>query len=61
VPGKVMAADVRTGAVKTAQGQSVALRAEGGKVMINDANVVAADVAATNGVIHAIDKVIMPQ
>jgi uncharacterized surface protein with fasciclin (FAS1) repeats len=61
VAGKVMAADVKTGEAKTVQGQSVALKAEGGKVTVNGANVVAADVAASNGVIHVIDTVILPK
>jgi uncharacterized surface protein with fasciclin (FAS1) repeats len=61
VAGKVMAKDVKTGDVKTVQGQTVALKAEGGKVSVNGANVVLADVAATNGVIHAIDTVILPK
>jgi len=61
VAGKVMAADVKTGEAKTVQGQSVALKAEGGKVMVNGANVVTADVAASNGVIHVIDSVILPK
>jgi uncharacterized surface protein with fasciclin (FAS1) repeats len=61
VAGKVMARDVRTGEAKTVNGQSVALEAEGGKVRVNGANVVKADVAATNGVIHAIDSVILPK
>ncbi len=61
VPGKVMAKDVRTGDVKTVQGQNVALKAEGGAVKVNGANVVKADVAASNGVIHAIDAVILPK
>lgn len=61
VSGKVMAKDVKTGEAKTVNGQTVALKAEGGKVMVNGANVVMADVAATNGVIHAIDSVILPK
>jgi uncharacterized surface protein with fasciclin (FAS1) repeats len=61
VPGKVMAADVKTGEAKTVQGQSVALKAEAGKVTVNGANVVTADVAASNGVIHVIDAVILPK
>jgi uncharacterized surface protein with fasciclin (FAS1) repeats len=61
VAGKVMAKDVKTGDAKTVQGQTVALKAEGGKVSVNGANVVLADVAATNGVIHAIDTVILPK
>jgi uncharacterized surface protein with fasciclin (FAS1) repeats len=61
VPAKVPAKDVKTGDAKTAQGSTIALKAEGGKVMVNDANVVKADVMASNGVIHVIDKVIMPK
>jgi len=60
VPGKVMAADVKPGEAKTVQGQSVKLSTEGGKVMVDGATVVAADVAASNGVIHVIDTVILP-
>ncbi|MFZ4757689.1 MAG: fasciclin domain-containing protein [Burkholderiaceae bacterium] len=61
VPGKVMAKDVRTGDVKTVQGQTIALKADMGKVTVNGANVTSADVAATNGVIHVIDTVILPK
>ena len=60
VAGKVLAADVTTGAVATVDGAEVELVAEGGKVTVNGANVVAADVMATNGVIHVIDAVILP-
>jgi transforming growth factor-beta-induced protein len=61
VPGKVMAADVTDGLeASTAQGSPVKFMVADGKVMINDANVVATDIAATNGVIHVIDKVILP-
>lgn len=60
VPGKVMAADVKAGMVKTVQGQELTLKTDGG-VMVNNAKVVAADVAASNGVIHAIDTVLMPK
>jgi uncharacterized surface protein with fasciclin (FAS1) repeats len=61
VPGKVMAADVKPGEAKTVQGQSVKLSTADGKVMVNGATVVAADVVASNGVIHVIDSVILPQ
>jgi uncharacterized surface protein with fasciclin (FAS1) repeats len=61
VPGKVMAADVRTGQAKTVQGQSVQLQAAAGKVTVDGANVVTADVVASNGVIHVIDSVILPK
>ena len=61
VPGKVMAADVKPGEAKTVQGQSVKLSTADGKVMVDGATVVAADVVASNGVIHVIDSVILPQ
>jgi uncharacterized surface protein with fasciclin (FAS1) repeats len=61
VAAKVPAKDVKTGNAKTVQGSEIALKAEGGKVMVNDANVVKADVMASNGVIHVIDKVILPK
>jgi uncharacterized surface protein with fasciclin (FAS1) repeats len=61
VAGKVMAKDVKTGDAKSVQGQNIALKAEGGKVMVNNATVTAADVEASNGVIHVIDTVILPK
>ncbi len=61
VPGKVMAADVKTGEAKTVQGQSVKLVVNAGKVTVDGANVIKADVGASNGVIHVIDKVILPK
>lgn len=60
VPGKVMAADVKAGKVKTVQGSEFTVSTTGG-VMVDNAKVVATDVAADNGVIHAIDTVIMPK
>lgn len=61
VPGKVMAADVTDGLeAATAQGAPVTFMVHDGGVMINDANIVATDIEATNGVIHVIDKVILP-
>lgn len=61
VPGKVMASDVvKIAAATTVQGSDVAISVADGKVRINDATVVATDVAASNGVIHVIDTVILP-
>ncbi len=60
VPGKIMAADVAPGNVKTVNGAEFEVKAADGKVMVNDATVVKTDVTASNGVIHVIDKVIMP-
>jgi uncharacterized surface protein with fasciclin (FAS1) repeats len=59
VAGMVMAADVTAGDVATVEGQKVKLGTEGG-VTVNGATVISADVAASNGVIHAIDQVILP-
>jgi uncharacterized surface protein with fasciclin (FAS1) repeats len=61
VPGKVMAKDVPTANVKTVQGQTVALKKDSMGVTVNNAKVIAADVDATNGVIHVIDTVILPK
>ena len=62
VPGSVMAKDVvRLKSAKTVQGASVQIRAGGGKVMVDNANVVKTDIAASNGVIHVIDTVIIPR
>ena len=61
VSGKVMAADVKPGMVKTVQGSDLTVKVKGGKVMLNKSHVVQADVAADNGVIHAIDTVLMPK
>jgi uncharacterized surface protein with fasciclin (FAS1) repeats len=60
VAGKVMAADVKTGNVKMVSGGEAKLTAEGGKVMIDKANVTKADIVAKNGVIHVIDAVLIP-
>ena len=63
VSGKVMAADVvglNGQQAGTVQGESVMVKVDGGNVMINDANVVITDIEASNGVIHVIDKVIIP-
>lgn len=59
VSGKVMAADVTDSDVATVEGQTVKLSTADG-VTVNGAKVVTADVAASNGVIHAIDAVILP-
>jgi len=61
VPGNVMAADVvKLSDAETVNGKKINIKAEGDTVMINGAKVVSADVAASNGVIHVIDSVILP-
>lgn len=63
VPGKVMSADLlgKTVTPKTVEGQTLAIDATGGSVMVNDATVTTADIVADNGVIHVINKVLLPK
>ncbi len=58
--GQVAVADVKTGNSKTVQGANVALSKAGSFVTIEDAVVLTADVRASNGVVHVIDRVLMP-
>ena len=60
VAGKVMAADVKAGKVKTVQGSELTVSTAGG-VMVDKAKVVKTDIVADNGVIHVIDSVILPK
>ena len=60
VAGKVMAADVKAGKVKTVQGSELTVSTTGG-VMVDKAKVTTTDIVANNGVIHVIDSVIMPK
>jgi len=61
VPGKVMAADVKTMKAKTAGGKELSIKVEGGSVLVDNAKVVKTDIAASNGVIHVIDTVVLPK
>jgi uncharacterized surface protein with fasciclin (FAS1) repeats len=62
VPGKVMAADVvKVKEAKTVEGGSIKVSTMGGQVMVDNAHVVKTDIAASNGVIHVIDSVMMPK
>ena len=60
VSGKVMAANVKAGKVKTVQGSELTVSTSMG-VMVDNAKVVKTDIAADNGVIHVIDTVLMPK
>jgi uncharacterized surface protein with fasciclin (FAS1) repeats len=61
IPGKVLAADVKTMEVKTFEGQNVKLMVSAEGVTVDNAKVVKTDVMAENGVIHVIDTVIIPK
>lgn len=62
VAGAVKAADLKDGQkVKTLQGEELTVSIKDGKVMINGANVTAADLTGSNGVVHVIDAVLMPK
>ena len=61
VPGKVMSGDLSNGMeAATVEGSNVTIMTEGG-VMVEEASVVTADIEASNGVIHVIDQVILPE
>ena len=61
VSGKVMAAQVvNMKTAKSVEGSPIMIMAKGGKVMVDNANVVKTDIACDNGVIHVIDSVILP-
>lgn len=60
VPGKVMAAEVKNGNVKTVSGADLPLSRSGTFVGVDQALVTQADIQATNGVIHVIDQVVIP-
>jgi len=61
VSGKVLSSDLKNGEkVMTLEGNNVTVKLDGGGVMINDAKVKTADVMASNGVVHIIDKVLLP-
>jgi uncharacterized surface protein with fasciclin (FAS1) repeats len=60
VPGKIMASDVATTNAKTVNGKKLPITVNDGKVKAGEANVVKTDIAASNGVIHVIDTVLVP-
>lgn len=62
VAGNAMAADLQDGQeLTTVEGGKLKVSIKGDKVMIGNAQVTMADVAASNGVVHVIDKVLMPE
>lgn len=63
VPGRVMSADLAGKKLdpKTVEGQTLAINATGSSVKVNDATVTKADIVTDNGVIHVVDKVLLPK
>lgn len=60
VAGKVMAADVKAGPAKSVEGDNITITTANGGVMVDKANVIKTDILASNGVIHVIDSVMVP-
>jgi uncharacterized surface protein with fasciclin (FAS1) repeats len=60
VSGEIVAADVKAGRLKTVEGESLNVTTSSMGVKVNDANVIKTDVMASNGVIHVIDTVVLP-
>lgn len=61
VSSKILAKDIKPGMVKTVGGGELAIKVEGKKVEVDGASVAKTDVLASNGVIHTIDKVLIPK
>jgi uncharacterized surface protein with fasciclin (FAS1) repeats len=61
IAGKLLAADLKDGDVKTINGEKVKVAVEAGKVEVDESKVFSADVAATNGVMHTIGTVLVPK
>lgn len=60
VPGRVLSSNLRSGEVNTVEKGAVNVRVTGNRVTVNNARVTQADISASNGVIHVIDKVLLP-
>ncbi len=60
IPGKITAEQVKSGQVESLAGKPITFKVKDGKVKVNKATVISADVDASNGVIHVIDQVILP-
>ena len=60
LPARLTAAQVKPGNVKTAQGGNLALAKAGDFVTVEEAMVQTADIAAVNGVVHTVDRVLLP-
>jgi uncharacterized surface protein with fasciclin (FAS1) repeats len=61
VPGKILVAEVKPGPTKTIDGSLISLTSDNGKITVDNAKVIQSDVVADNGVIQAIDAVVLPK
>lgn len=61
VKGDITSSNIKPGMVKTLSGQDVEITVKDGKVYVNNAEVIKADVKASNGVIHVVNHVLMPK
>jgi len=61
LPGKTLVAEFKPGQNKTIQGDMVNILSDNGKITVNNANVIQSDIVADNGVIQAIDTVLLPK
>ncbi len=60
VPGKSFADDLAQGKLMTLQGEEVEISVSDAGIMINDAHIIATDIEASNGIVHIIDKIVLP-
>jgi uncharacterized surface protein with fasciclin (FAS1) repeats len=60
VRGQVLSTDLKSGEVKSVEGGAISVKVDPAGVKVNEANVTQADIKGSNGVIHAIDQVILP-
>lgn len=61
VPGRVLSRDLKTGAVDSISDHGIAIKVEPNRVTVNNGSVVQADIPASNGVIHAVSRVLVPE
>lgn len=61
IAGKMLAADLKDGEVKTMNGEKIEVEIEDDRIEVNDAKVFSSDVMASNGVMHSVDRVIVPK
>ena len=60
VPGKITVAEVKPGMIKTVQGDELKIASDNGKITLGNASVIQSDLKADNGIIQAIDTVLLP-